>query len=194
MRLLSIEGLLKHLCSFFFLFLCYNLSAAVRLQNFYARICAAASRSLARSADASSNMYFGRWKNLMIKGTPSDFHLNYNLSLIFLLFISHFLYSGCAASLFVPLVPSAFFICIFFYLFFFSFLLLSWFSDLFFISPEFYFSSVLFFLLLLLCLVLTLRFYLWMLKAVELLTWTHYSLILWLSMLPFSKLGSSSPF
>lgn len=34
-------------------------------------------------ADALSNMNFGRWKNLMIKGTRSDFHLNYNLTLIF---------------------------------------------------------------------------------------------------------------
>lgn len=38
----------------------------------------------------------------MIKGTPSDFHLNYNLTLIFPLFISHFLQSGFAASVFVP--------------------------------------------------------------------------------------------
>lgn len=114
---ISIEGLLMHLSSFSFsqsVACCYNLPTAVPHQNFYTRICAAASRSLAHSADASSNMYFGRWKNLMIKGTPSDFHLNYNLSLIFPLFISHFLYSRCAASLFVPLVPSAFFICIFF--------------------------------------------------------------------------------
>lgn len=52
-------------------------------------------------ADALSNMYFGRWKNLMIKGTPSDFHLNcLNLTLIFPLFISHLLLSEFAATVF----------------------------------------------------------------------------------------------
>lgn len=47
--------------------------------------------SLFHFADVLSNMYFGRWKNLMIKGTTSDYHLNclnlhlisYCLSLIF---------------------------------------------------------------------------------------------------------------
>lgn len=88
-------------------------------------------------ADASSNMYFGRWKKLMIKGTPSDFHLNYNLSLIFLLFISHFF---TLAVLLHYLSP----ICIFYLYFFVGFLFLSWFSD-------FFFSLVLFFFVTVLC-------------------------------------------
>lgn len=185
---ISIEGLLMHLSSFSFshsVACCYNLPATVPHQNFYTRICVAASRSLAHSADASSNMYFGRWKNLMIKGTPSDFHLNYNLSLIFRLFISHFLYSGCAASLFVPLVPSAFFLFVFF------FCLALYSCPNFLICSSFLLSFIFHLFFLLLCLVLSLRFYLWELKAAELLTWTRYSL---LSMLPFSKPGSSSSF
>lgn len=58
-------------------------------------------------AEALSNVCFERWKNPMIKGVTSDFHLNcLHLLLIFPLFISHFLSSGFTA---VPFCPSVLF-------------------------------------------------------------------------------------
>lgn len=107
-------------------------------------------------ADASSNMYFGRWKKLMIKGTLSDFHLNYNPSLIFPLFISHFLYSGSAASLFAPLP---------FHLHLFFFLPFTPISSIF--GFVLHFSSVfIFHLIVWSCLVLSFWLYSWKLKAI----------------------------